>query len=155
MALPIRRSIAGDPLWRRRSAARRHVPTWCSERGERFYAPETRGFTLCFSIWIVHRPLPSWLESLPLEEAYCPGILRLEFTPILGISCGFKGREGVVVNSGWLEGEEGADPKISVQFLEERPSGFEDRGGGRRGDPQCPRAPTVPPERIHLCQAPQ
>ena len=62
---------------------------------------------------------PGWSQSpwrkLTAEES-CDGV-----HPNLGDVVWFKGREGVVVNSAWLEGEEGADPKISVQFLESDP----------------------------------
>ena len=62
---------------------------------------------------------PGWSHSpwrtLTAEES-CDGV-----RPNLGDIVWFKGREGVVVNSDWLEGEEGADPKISVQFLETNP----------------------------------
>ena len=62
---------------------------------------------------------PGWSQSpwrhLTAEESSA-GV-----RPNLGDIVWFQGREGVVVNSGWLEGEEGADPKISVQFLESDP----------------------------------
>ena len=62
---------------------------------------------------------PGWSQSpwrkLTAEES-CDGV-----RPNLGDIVWFQGKEGVVVNSGWLEGEEGADPKISVQFLESAP----------------------------------
>ena len=58
---------------------------------------------------------PGWSQSpwrkLTAEET-CAGV-----RPNLGDIVRLKGKEGVVVNSDWLEGEEGADPKISVQFL--------------------------------------
>ena len=94
---------------------------------------------------------PGWSQSpwrhLTAEESSA-GV-----RPNLGDIVWFQGREGVVVNNDWLEGK-----KAQIQDLSpiprERPCGFEDRGGGRRGDPQCPRAPTVTPECVHLCQAP-
>ena len=62
---------------------------------------------------------PGWSQSpwrkLTAEES-CTGV-----HPNLGDIVWHKGREGVVVNSDWLEGEKGADPKISVQFLEDAP----------------------------------
>ena len=87
------------------------------------------------SVSMLHRPLedpcasqsglsiapcpPGWSHSpwrkLIAEES-CYG-----FRPNLGDIVWFKGREGVVVNSDWLEGEESANPKISIQFLESNP----------------------------------
>ena len=62
---------------------------------------------------------PGWIQSpwrkLTAEES------REGVHPNLGDIVWFKGREGVVVNNNWLEGEESADPKISIQFLEVDP----------------------------------
>ena len=62
---------------------------------------------------------PGWSQSpwrkLTAEES------SVGVRPNLGDIVWFQGKEGLVVNSDWLEGEEGADPKIAVQFLESAP----------------------------------
>ena len=87
------------------------------------------------SVSTLHRPLedpcvsqsglsiapcpPGWSHSLWRKltaEESCDGV-----PPNLGDIVWFKGKEGVVVNRDWFEGDEGADPKISVQFFESTP----------------------------------
>ena len=88
-----------------------------------------RAFLRCKDPWILVWSLNLDCPSPPalLAGVNPPGgslLLRNPATgvhPNLGDIVWFKGREGVVVNSDWLEGEEGADPKISVQFLESDP----------------------------------
>ena len=148
------RSIVGDSL-QREDAQWGGVLTWCSEWGERFYAPETHGRSLCLPSWIVNHPLAPLARVNPLGGSSLPRNLSLVFTPILGISYGSKAERG------WCGGQQRlawGGRKCKSQGLSpiprERPCGFKDWGGGRCGDPQCLRAPTVTPQCIHLCQAP-